>query len=534
DHVWVEFLSRPLIKFLRPVFQDETNLVGSSPGLDARLIYNKRVELVDCMRNEPTSLDDPKTTAPSAEDLKALQLLLDYIELDFADVTTEVNALMLPDEEYITWNLLWTLCGRGKLMEVARGQEAFEVLRWEYKSKEGGKRHIVEPAQFVVHGRAVHWIDSRFEDRPMSFSVSHFLGARLLKDLPFRPLSERVREKLVADVNRVKRELWSIVPDRTTVAVTTILEQAASVLIAHATPPTNPRTPSVSDSGSFRSENQLIRDSMSEDDPDMCLLPGILAAWDFRTQSWESVSVTDLSPIEFNKAAFDHLVLHENYKQMVVAFVNAHTRKDKDDNALIPDTMKGKGGGMTLTAEAVAEHLERPLYSISCSQLKYNANELEDELNDILERAAGWNCVVLMDEADIFLQARNDNIERSALVSAFLRVLEYHKGVLILTTNRVETFDKAFRSRIDLALKYPDLDQNSRKTLWKKFLVIANAITSENSAVWEEDLDQLSLRPMNGRDIKNAVRSAQTLALEDRATLNMSHINKVLSVVDEF
>ncbi|KAG8715089.1 hypothetical protein FRC09_016949 [Ceratobasidium sp. 395] len=257
----------------------------------------------------------------------------------------------------------------------------------------------------------------------------------------------------------------------------------------------------------------INRESISDDDElNLCLLPPGLRGWDFRLKSEVYLYVRNISPIEFNKDAFSHLVLPENHKQMALAFVKAHTREDKSDDVLISDTIKGKGGGMVMLLHGNPER----------------------QLNRILEVAAKWNSVVLIDEADIFLQARNDDIQRSALVSVFLRVLEYHTGVLILTTNRVETFDNALRSRITIALKYPDLDQRSRKILWMKFLVMAKVITDENSAKWEEEAERLSSRSMNGRDIKNAVRSAQTLALEEKAAFSISHIEKVLSIADDF
>jgi len=49
------------------------------------------------------------------------------------------------------------------------------------------------------------------------------------------------------------------------------------------------------------------------------------------------------------------------------------------------------------------------------------------------------------------------------MVGIFLRLLEYHQGVLFLTTNRVKSFDSAFHSRISVALKYPDLDVAQRQ-----------------------------------------------------------------------
>jgi hypothetical protein len=90
------------------------------------------------------------------------------------------------------------------------------------------------------------------------------------------------------------------------------------------------------------------RKTIDESDPDICLLPPGLHGWSFRNKSWGCFTVTSLSPIQFNSDAFGHLVLQEKYKRLVLAFVNAHTRKDKKSSALISDVVKGKGGGMVM------------------------------------------------------------------------------------------------------------------------------------------------------------------------------------------
>lgn len=45
--------------------------------------------------------------------------------------------------------------------------------------------------------------------------------------------------------------------------------------------------------------------------------------------------------------------------------------------------------------------------------------------------------VVLFDESDVFLEERSQaDLRRNALVSIFLRTLEYYDGILVLTSNR--------------------------------------------------------------------------------------------------
>ena len=69
--------------------------------------------------------------------------------------------------------------------------------------------------------------------------------------------------------------------------------------------------------------------------------------------------------------------------------------------------------------------VRKPLYSITAGDLGSYAYNLSDNLNKIFTLCSKWDAIVLLDEADIFLEARsNHEIERNAMVSVFLKELE--------------------------------------------------------------------------------------------------------------
>lgn len=81
--------------------------------------------------------------------------------------------------------------------------------------------------------------------------------------------------------------------------------------------------------------------------------------------------------------------------------------------------------------------------------------EIEPVLSRTFEISSHWKAILLLDEVDVFVERRSaDHTHRNALVSVFLRKLEYHKGILFLTTNRVQSFDDAIANRIHFAMKY--------------------------------------------------------------------------------
>ncbi|KAJ9664970.1 hypothetical protein H2201_004834 [Coniosporium apollinis] len=185
------------------------------------------------------------------------------------------------------------------------------------------------------------------------------------------------------------------------------------------------------------------------------------------------------------------------------------------------------GVGKTLTAESVAEHMKAPLYSINAGQISEDMYDMEESLHEVFQIAKRWRAVLLLDESDVFLQERtNNNMEGNRVVSVFLRLLEYHEGILSLTTNRVTSMDAAFLSRIHLTLHFPDLDVPSRKYIWSNFLRLVHC----DHELSERGVSRLAQININGREIKNLIKTAELLALSHKKKLALEHIQTVLRV----
>jgi hypothetical protein len=117
--------------------------------------------------------------------------------------------------------------------------------------------------------------------------------------------------------------------------------------------------------------------------------------------------------------------------------------------------------------------------------------------------------------------------------AVFLRLLEYFEGIMFLTTNRVSSFDAAFKSRIHLAIKYPALAPSSQRELWITF------VTSDSQRprpLWltEPFLDGVSADGLNGRQIKNVVRVATALAVSAGREMQAQDIRKSLDAIKDF
>jgi hypothetical protein len=276
-------------------------------------------------------------------------------------------------------------------------------------------------------------------------------------------------------------------------------------------------------------------------------------------QTWQMFDVTKVKDVVFDENAWDHLVLDPDTKLLIEALVRV-TDNANTSGAIISDVISGKGGGLisvlhgppgtgkTLTAESIAEHLHRPIYMVGFSELSTFPDNLELNLRRILKLATAWDAVLLIDEADVFLEQRSlHELERNALVSVALRLLEYHRGVLFLTTNRITTFDEAFLSRFSIAIKYHELDRAGRYAVWRKFFELAGcriegsddsdeftAVDTSAANISADELDELAEKLFNGRTIKNLVRTAQALALSQKKSLSVEHVKTVVRVQEMF
>ena len=123
--------------------------------------------------------------------------------------------------------------------------------------------------------------------------------------------------------------------------------------------------------------------------------------------------------------------------------------------------------------------------------------------------AESWGAIMLIDEADIYMEQRQvQDIKRNHLVAAFIRALEYFKGILFLTTNRVGIFDEAFISRIHIQIYYPEFQDEDRVKVWDTFFLkleedreaTMRILQSTKDYVQSEELRALR---WNGREIRN-------------------------------
>lgn len=234
----------------------------------------------------------------------------------------------------------------------------------------------------------------------------------------------------------------------------------------------------------------------------------MLAMFELKRQLRLRVHVDQITEYVYDAALGDKLVLPKDVRALVNMLL-AH-------KGVFKDIIAGKGGGAiilcagapgtgkTLTAEVYSEVMKRPLYSVQCAQLGTEPEELETELMKVFARAQRWNAILLLDEADVYVRRRGDDLQQNAIVGVFLRVLEYYSGVLFLTTNRAEMVDDAIASRCIARITYETPPVEDQKKLWR----ILSAV--QEQPLKDEMIEEIvAAHPeLSGRDIKNLLKLA--------------------------
>ncbi|KAF3015628.1 hypothetical protein E8E14_011058 [Neopestalotiopsis sp. 37M] len=256
----------------------------------------------------------------------------------------------------------------------------------------------------------------------------------------------------------------------------------------------------------------------------------------------------------------DRLVLPEdsglNRKTILMGLVKSHYAAYSDDLYQLEDIVPGKGKGLIILlygppgvgktsteAETLAIATRKPLFSVGVADVGTSAKYVEPNLERIFDLAQKWKAILLIDEADVFLQSRGSGqvgatTERNALVSVFLRVLEYYQGIMILTTNQIAQFDVAVQSRINVAFKYDSLTSKQTVNIFKMFLGqykkngMVNVDEYDAIDTWCEK--KLPKNGFDGRQIRNVITSAVGLAASNNEKLGVGYLEEVVEIVFDF
>ncbi|ALS64411.1 AAA family ATPase [Pandoraea apista] len=228
---------------------------------------------------------------------------------------------------------------------------------------------------------------------------------------------------------------------------------------------------------------------------------------DWHRNLW--VHVQNMTEYEYQPALRDKLVLPAHHHDLIDILTS-------NMDVMMPDFVPGKSGGATilcqgapglgktLTAEIYSEVVGKPLYRVHSGQLGTTAASVGATLMSILRRAMRWNAILLLDEADVYIRRRDNDLEHNAIVAEFLRSLEYFHGLLFMTTNRIGDVDDAILSRCIATIHYEIPCEADARRLWRMQAEQVGADLDDALIEWLATCYSHA----SGRDIKELMKLA--------------------------
>ncbi|KAJ5168141.1 uncharacterized protein N7482_003735 [Penicillium canariense] len=363
------------------------------------------------------------------------------------DYTSQIDSLKsLLEQKEITWDLLWTIFPPKEVIVAPRygvmsQEQAFILRDSSYEKRENGTYY------FSAVGDIVTFSGRRFGTGLITLEIDKYDGSRKIESLNCYPISHHPGESVIRErlITRGRKYLSllekpacrdyfvtygvkeKILPDGLSKSE---MFNAMGRVVADPEGYYFHNSSSDLNRPLVWSEDELSRNSLSDDQLLTC------ASWingfSLSSKTWCQLAVTSLTNIKWNNLAFERLVLEETRRELIHGLVKAHGK----DEAAFDDIVENKGKGLialltgspgvgkTLTAEAVAEVTQRPLYVVATGELGVDADTVDERLGMILDITRRWGCVLLIDEADVFMASRGKDLARDALVSVFLRRLE--------------------------------------------------------------------------------------------------------------
>ena len=235
------------------------------------------------------------------------------------------------------------------------------------------------------------------------------------------------------------------------------------------------------------------------------------------------------------KKSLEDVVLNEKTKNTLNLLLQQVDKKviDKLKKWGIKDKKKGidariifygaAGTGKTITALALAKSLKKQVLSFDCSKIlsmyvgesEKNVRKIFDDYKELCVKTRSQP-VLLLNEADQFLSNRvsgqisGSDKMHNQMQNIFLEQIENFDGILIATTNLLDSIDKAFSRRFNYKIEFLKPDELERRILWEKLLPEALPFAKDF------DIKKLSGANLTGGQIELTIKNtAYKLAILD-------------------
>ncbi|KAN0106673.1 hypothetical protein V8E51_009549 [Hyaloscypha variabilis] len=406
---------------------------------------NHYVFKISLYKEKPSECRESPSAALDPSTLEHLNLLLDFIRTAYASTMERLDLLL---EKY----------------EITAGQ--LRCVRNDFKEEKKTKDEV---EYFYVKAQYLDFNGKIFRETLSKYTIKKFHKAKQITDLEVATFSEHSWKFL----SMIESHLY----DRVVINAAYFREEN----------PTYTR-PSIKESNRGRQTSWIIigLDEIDEEEPSPAKGDGI----DLLEVKGDDLLICSPTVPGFSLGNSRWALSEAHVKRVSTnAFDDVVKGKGQGFSVLLHGP---PGVGKTLTAELLAEHLQKPLMQVSTSELGTTVEAVEQRLPRIFKRTAQWQAILLLDEADVLLEQRS--------------VQDIHRNALVCV--------------IHFKLKYGKLNLEQR---------------TKGDPIYSQDaFDDWVRKERNSREIKNLVSTAHALAIEEECQVSMSHLDVAIAACEDF
>lgn len=433
------------------------------------MFFHLKEPLEEALHTEASSVD------PDESLLEDIRLALDFHKEEYASEIASLESLLRAGD--ITYELLWAIfpprCQLYSEENLLQEPQVYNLVTTRGRDKDGmppqplpftqptlrpsSGRRVTDPRQkgleviaelLHFNGQNIGWVEDGIQ-------INEYQGAKKINSLEIYPLGYHTNAQHVRDTQYRHGQTYigllqpsckeyrgfasRLVQEGNIREMKRFLSTGKVIIDAAGFRETNPETGGLN----YRLSSPPV-DLAKLSEADKLTFSSTALGFSFEGKEWGHFALSSLSDVQWNQEAFGKVIIPESRREIIQALVQSHLGNESP----FDDIVKGKGKGLigllsggpgvgkSLTAEAVSEFCKKPLLTITSSDLNRiptrsslaatgSTEPLECNLRQFLDYAKRWKCVLLIDEADVYLQKRRiHDLDVNSLVSAFLRQLE--------------------------------------------------------------------------------------------------------------
>ncbi|KAK7982057.1 26S proteasome regulatory subunit-like protein [Apiospora saccharicola] len=270
---------------------------------------------------------------------------------------------------------------------------------------------------------------------------------------------------------------------------------------------------------------------------ELCLAPPMIFAFDLVNYRWRRIHIDHISEVNWNQGAFDDLNLDRKQMEMLRLMVLGARRTAASNISSSPVILfHGQPGvGKTFAAEAVAELAEMALLRITPREIGSTVQDVQNLVNSTLALTRGWDCVLLLEQSDVYLEPRNtSDVFSNAIANEFNNLIDTFKGIIVLTSSYANPSGNALSYRATIVISL-SLNHEQQRRIWEPLVRTLHRSESEstqgiNIRIYglEHIMWHLYKYNLNGRQMQDLIANARRLATFRGEPLQEGHFMKII------